>query len=215
MGQLTSGTFSQTSIIDMRKRYIAYILKNHRLPTIIYTAVGSRNWVSLHTLDVLAQKYDDYVRANGRPPANVTIESSKPALITKAEQVLGKSINQWGDFYEAVREHGAYSHYDCCRFNDPMVALDHVKSGLNCADYTFLGVAILEALGYMGVKYTWQVEHVYCNNWYRRPDTKAGHFLLIVNGGWCDLAQAADSQSSYGRVMCKYGIGEIIGHTLC
>jgi len=203
----------------MRKRYNAYREKNKQLPSIIYTKSGGSNYVTLHVFDSIVSRFDAYTRNNGTMPTTVSIEpagSSKPSVILNAEKELGGTINGWGDFYELVRQKGVYRHYDCEGYSDVNDAITKIRGpGLNCADYTHVGLSILSALVKMGISHTWTIEHVFCNSKWHTTNYNAGHFLLKVDGKYCDLSQAADSRTKYGTVMCKYGIGEVVGHRLC
>jgi len=67
----------------------------------------------------------------------------------------------------------------------------------------------------MGVKISWKIKHVLCNNSSGNPDHNSGHFLLSVDGKDVDPTEAASGKRGIGRNMCYYNYKDVIGSTLC
>ena len=219
MSELTNGSVTLAVFTDMRNRYNAYVKANNSLPDKIYTKTGGSDYVILTTFDDMVSRYDKYVTTHGgEKPSLIYIVKplNKPALIISLEKLLNGTINGITDFYGLIQQHGKYSYYDCEKYPDINTAIIHITTtGLNCADYVHVGVAVLEALIQMGVKHIWTIEHVYCNNSSGHPDPNAGHFLLKVDSTYVDFAEAASGRKPMGSDMCSFGFTDIIGHTLC
>jgi hypothetical protein len=186
-------------------------------------------------LEVRMKAYHDshkaYPAAIWTVKAPVTPVVTKPTLILELESALGGVINNIEDWIGLLIAHGVYDHYNCMKYMTfatiqkygIKLAINRIRNGgLNCADYTALTVQVLEALALMGVKYEYQINHVYCNSSNGRPDSNAGHFLLTIkiNGVWVDVdpAEAAGGKRGIGHNMCYYNFNRpagIVGHTLC
>jgi len=156
----------------------------------------------------------------------VPVGLPKPAILLALEKALGGRINDFNDFYALIQQHGVYNHYNCRRYLSPAylnkygmsTAIQRIRNGgMNCADYSQLGIYVLTALATMGKKHKWYVKHVYCNSRSGKPNPKAGHFLLCVDDEDADVAEAASGAKPRPHNMCYYGYNKsgIIGNKLC
>ena len=154
--------------------------------------------------------------------------ASKPQLILDLQTALGGSINNLYDWINLLIKVGVYSHYNCKVYMaDAMlskyglkVAIQRIRNGgLNCADYVALTIRVLDALIKMGLKISYKVKHVDCNNSKGEPNPEAGHFILEVTIDGvtedCDPAEAASGKRGMPHNMCYYNYKKVVGNTLC
>jgi len=222
MGELTSGEISNAMFHDMRNRYNAWVndpAHKGDLPTEIYTVKGGKNYVLLHVFDNMVERFDAFVRANGREPGEISIKPTinKPAWFKQLEVNLHGTINSMVDLYNLVV--AEYHRVGCIYLHIPCrqgATLDQMIAGVNhrynnCARWSYLGMQVAIVLG--EEKNTRYI-HVDCNYSNHKPDSNAGHYLLLWKGIKFDLAEAADTGRAMGSTMCTYGYNSVLDYNV-
>jgi len=186
------------------------------------------NYITLKGLKISKSQYEDmvnrvdnFIKSKGRNPKAVEVKidsvplssqsNQKPKVITDLEKALGGTFNNITQLYQLVKNN-VYAHYnnDTYNFESELSRLNrHV--GLNCADFSQIGMAAVNGLKQMGLNYNARYVHVKCRNKYGSPNPRAGHFFLQVIGGefktWTnvDFAEAASGKKGIGSTMCFHG----------
>ena len=222
MGELTSGEIVNAMFHDMRNRYNAWVndpANKGKLPTEIYTVKGGKNYVLLHVFDNMVERYDAFVRENGREPGEISIQPTinKPAWFKQLETNLSGTINSMPDLYNlVVAEHhrvgSIYQHISCRQG----ATLDQMVAGVkhqynNCARWSYLAMQVAIVLGEdKNTRYI----HVDCDYSNGKPDLSAGHYLLIWRGIKYDLAHAASSGGAMNTTMCINGYNGVLDYNV-
>ena len=115
----------------------------------------------------------------------------------------GKSFTTFSQFYELVRVNCDYSYYFNGQYNAANAVAMLIKdingsaTGLNCVDYTQIGVKLAKEMGYTAVPYG-----IYCTT------DGINHAIFKISGKeftsetWIDLAAAASSGKALGLHWC-------------
>jgi hypothetical protein len=130
-------------------------------------------------------------------PASPTVAVIKGPVQKAIESAMKIQFIHFIEFYNFVKVSGKYSHY----FNDQFSwqeELAKIKLGLNCVDFTQLGMKLAREMGYEVVPYG-----IYCTG------DKINHAIFQIRGHefkdwtWIDLAAAASSNYSIGNHWCS------------
>jgi len=120
------------------------------------------------------------------------------------ESGSGHTFNNFTQFYNIVKEHCEYAYYFNGQYNSANainMLIRDIKgavSGLNCVDYTQLGVKLAKEMGYQAVPYG-----IYC------PADRINHAIFQIYGKeftswtWIDLAAAASGSKALGLHWCS------------
>jgi hypothetical protein len=182
------------------------------------------NYVILKGIKIKREQYEDminrvkkFIETKGRTPKAVEVKvdsippTSIPKVITELQAVLGGKFTNLTQLYHLVKNN-VYAHYlnDKYNYTTELKRLNkHI--GLNCADFSQIGMHAIKGLNQMGLNYNARYVHVKCRDKYGRPNPKAGHFFLQVIGGefktWTnvDFAEAASGKKPIGTTMCMHG----------
>ena len=131
-----------------------------------------------------------------KPPAPIV-----PVVVGQVQKsiqdAMGIKFNTFTQFYNFVKTSGKYSHYFDDHFNwEQEVA--KIRLGLNCVDFTQLGMKLAREMKYDAVPYG-----IYCTG------DKINHAIFLIKGHefsdwtWIDLAAAASSNYSIGTHWCN------------
>lgn len=119
----------------------------------------------------------------------------------------GKSFTTFTQFYEIVRTKCDYAYYFDGQYNAANAVAMIIKdingaaTGLNCVDYTQVGVKLAKEMGYQAVPYG-----IYC------PGDGINHAIFQIKGKefsswtWIDLAAAASGGKALGLHWCSGAI---------
>jgi hypothetical protein len=113
------------------------------------------------------------------------------------EEAMNIQFSSFTQFYNFVKTSGVYSHY----FDDQFSwqeEIRKIKAGLNCVDFTQLGMKLAKEMGYTVIPYG-----IYCTG------DKINHAIFTIKGKefstatWIDLAAAASSNYAIGSHWCS------------
>ena len=119
----------------------------------------------------------------------------------------GKTFSTFTQFYELVRVNCDYAYYFNGQYNAANAVAMIIKdingsaTGLNCVDYTQVGVKLAKEMGYQAIPYG-----VYCTG------DKINHAIFQIKGKefsswtWIDLAAAASGGKALGLHWCSGAI---------
>ena len=135
--------------------------------------------------------------------STVVATTSSSAMKDKIIAGTGKSFTTFTQFYNIVKANCAYAYYFNGQYNSANALTMLIKdingaaTGLNCVDYTQLGVKLAKEMGYQAVPYG-----IYCTG------DKINHAIFQIKGNefsswtWIDLAAAASSSKALGLHWC-------------
>lgn len=215
MTQLTSGNVTLAVFNDMRTRYNNYVAANNALPNIIYTVSGGQDYVTLQYFDVMVQNKDSYVRAYGTEPNTVeitlkvkTFGNTTPSTVGPIQKQIqdgtGHTWTNFTGFYQIILDHCVYAYYFNGQYsksgevNELIADINGAAAGLNCVDYTQIGMALAQEMGYTTVAY---------GIWCEQDQINHAIFTIqgkeFTNATWIDLAAAANSNYKIGTHWCS------------
>jgi hypothetical protein len=128
------------------------------------------------------------------PPVVAVIKGPVQKAI---ETAMNIQFTHFTEFYNFVKTSGKYSHYFDDQFNW-QTEVNKIKLGLNCVDFTQLGMKLAIEMGYTVVPYG-----VYC------AGDGINHAIFLIKGNeftsdtWVDLSAAASSNYSLGKHWCN------------
>jgi len=131
-----------------------------------------------------------------KPPAP-TVPVAVGPVQKGIQDVMGITFITFTQFYNFVKTSGKYSHYFDDQFNW-QEEIRKIKAGLNCVDFTQLGMKLAREMGYTVVPYG-----IYCTG------DGINHAIFTIKGHefktetWIDLAAAASSNYAIGRHWCS------------
>ena len=209
------------------KLMIAAVASYKGTPTKVFIRKAGVKLVQYVTWDKwikdIKVRWDNYTAKYGEPDYVWINHAAKPALILQFESVMGGTINSVMDWLRLLVQHGVYAHYNCVQHKDTTEALNRVRNqGLNCADYVYLTIKLIDAFKLMGKTYSYTIQHVDCDSSSGRPSANLGHFYLLMIGWeftvWTktDPSEAASGGKLPPKTMCTYGDdGGFLNHNLC
>jgi hypothetical protein len=130
--------------------------------------------------------------------------TNKGAIQKQIEAGTGRAFNTFTGFYNIVKQHCDYAYYFNGQYsvsgevNMLIADINGAAKGLNCVDYTQIGVKLAREMGYTAVPYG-----IYC------PGDGINHAIFqilgqeFVNKTWVDLAAAASSSYNIGNHWCS------------
>ena len=147
--------------------------------------------------------------ALGLTTTSTTGTTTPTAVTTSAIQKkiiagTGKTFSTFTQFYSIVKTNCNYAYYFNGKYNaDNAVAMlikdiNGSATGLNCVDYTQIGVKLAKEMGYQAVPYG-----IYCTG------DGINHAIFKIKGKefttetWIDLAAAASSSKALGLHWCS------------
>jgi len=117
----------------------------------------------------------------------------------------GKTFTTFSQFYSIVKTNCSYAYYFNGRYNaDNAVAMlikdiNGSATGLNCVDYTQIGVKLAQQMGYTAIPYG-----IWCSG------DQINHAIFLIkgkefgtSGQWIDLSAAAKSNYNIGNYWCS------------
>lgn len=203
-GTHISRQIAKTDYLDMCKRVVKYVEKNHQIPNNVSYKTYKVNirlftyivaYLLVHYVD--DKQYKSKVNVNTKYFVKPTESPNK--VLTYFKEKTGINLKYIDDFCDWCKNKVTYEFY----FDDKKSNKEVIDSKAgNCTDLTQLGVNIAEGLGY-----EWKAIHVKCNQ------SGTGHIYPMFrkkgvnNGNWFirDVACIAD-ESRY-CVWCEAGNG--------
>lgn len=201
------------TFLDMKIRTETFVKNKGRNPLTV--RIDNLNYITFQKFEDMLKRATKFKALNGRWPYSVSINppiqvfnSDKSPLLTQISKAVGGKFNTFSEFYALVRKNEDYAFYIGDK-NKQQDAIDRLlrNVGLNCVDFSQIGVAVLLELKKVANKqYEFNYVRTYCTQ------EKVGHVLLEVKGEelgskfvYADLAAAASNGSQYalGKAWCQ------------
>jgi hypothetical protein len=214
--QLTGGNLTLDVWRDMIKRYNAYVAKYGKRPGKIFTVNGGTDYITVQYYGVMAQNYGAYQKVYGQRPATIEVTLTKKTFSQTNTTVVTSDIQKkiidgtdkkfttFTEFYNLVKTYCDYAYYFDGQYNASNAVSMIIKdingaaSGLNCVDYTQVGVKLAKEMGYQAIPYG-----IWCSG------DGINHAIFCIKGKefsdwvWIDLAAAASSSKALGLHWCS------------